>query len=342
MPSHTDFPQALPSHVRMEDIAERAGVSLMTVSRAFRSPDRVAEATRTRIAKAADELGYVASAFASQLASGRTRLIAVVLPDLRNPAFALEMQGLSDGLGDQFDLVFSGENRSTDAGAHMVRSLLSYRPAALVVHGGLHDEESLDLIARRGVPFVTLGSLDSKGPSITVGYSNRAAGYQATRHLLSRGYRHIGFLSFAKEKNRRAAERWKGFRQALKAAGIAPRPELELEAPLGYANGAWAVDEMLRIEPALDAIFFTGDGWALGALFHCQRSGIDVPGRLAIMGFDDQELTSLTVPRLSSVHVPRYEIGLEAGKMLKRQLNGETLAEPKLDLGFSVVARDTT
>ncbi|HYF20168.1 MAG TPA: substrate-binding domain-containing protein, partial [Ramlibacter sp.] len=79
-----------------------------------------------------------------------------------------------------------------------------------------------------------------------------------------------------------------------------------------------------------------------GALFHCQRLGIAVPRRLALMGFDDQELTSLTVPQLSSVHVPRYEMGLEAGKLLKRTLNGEPVERQRLDLGFTVVQRGTT
>lgn len=324
----------------MEHIAERAGVSLMTVSRAFRSPAQVAQATRDRIAQAANELGYVASAFAAQLASGRTRLIAVVLPDLRNPAFALEIQGLSDGLGDQFDLVFSGENR--DAGASMIRSLLAYRPVAVVVHGGLHDPQALDLVARHGVPFVELGSLATKALPIAVGYSNRAAGKAATEHLLSRGYRCIAFVSSPKSENRRAAERWVGYRQALKAAGLPVRPELELETTLGYAKGGEAVDELLRREPRLDAVFFTGDGWALGALFHCQRRGIDVPGQLALMGFDDQELAALTAPPLSSVHVPRYEMGFEAGRLLRQQLNGEPVRKARLDLGFSVVARGTT
>lgn len=328
--------------VRMEHIAQRAGVSLMTVSRAFRAPQRVAAATRERIQEAATELGYVGSAFASQLASGRTRLIAVVLPDLRNPAFALEIQGLSDGLGDQFDLVFSGENEAMDPGPRRIRSLLGYQPAALVVHGGLQDAEALELVARRGVPFVELGSLTGKGQQISVGYSNRAAGKAATEHLISRGYRRIGFVSSRKAGNQRAADRWAGFRAALKAADIAARPDLELETTLGYGKGAEAVDELMRRESKLQAVFFTGDGWALGALFHCQKKGIRVPEQLAIMGFDDQELTSMTVPQLSSVHVPRYEMGYEAGKVLRQALNGSQVKRHRLDLGFKVVCRGTT
>jgi LacI family gluconate utilization system Gnt-I transcriptional repressor len=314
----------------------------MTVSRAFRAPQRVAAATLERIQEAASELGYVGSALASQLASGRTRLIAVVLPDLRNPAFALEIQGLSDGLGDQFDLVFSGENEATDAAPRRIRSLLGYQPAALVVHGGLHDAESLELVARRGVPFIELGSLTGKGQHISVGYSNRAAGKAATEHLIGRGYRHIGFVSSRKADNQRAADRWAGFRAALKSARIAPRVDLELETTLGYGKGAEAVDELMRRERRLQAIFFTGDGWAVGALLHCQRAGIQIPKHLALMGFDDQELTSMTQPQLSSVHVPRYEMGYQAGMLLRQTLNGTPVERSKLDLGFKVVCRGTT
>jgi LacI family gluconate utilization system Gnt-I transcriptional repressor len=200
----------------------------------------------------------------------------------------------------------------------------------------------VELVARHGVPFVELGSLTGKGQHIAIGYSNRAAGKAATEHLLERGFTRIGFVSSPKAGNQRAADRWAGYRAALKAAGIAPRPDLELETTLGYAKGAEAVDELLRRERKLQAIFFTGDGWALGALFHCQRLGIAVPKQLAIMGFDDQELTALTVPPLSSVHVPRYEMGFEAGTLLRRTLNGEAVERHRVDLSFRVVPRGTT
>ncbi|WP_077001175.1 LacI family DNA-binding transcriptional regulator [Variovorax sp. KK3] len=339
MPSN-DSPASGP--VTMDHVAQRAGVSLMTVSRALRAPATVAEATRERIQAAISELNYVGSAFAGQLATGRTRLIAVVLPDLRNTAFALEMQGLTEGLGSEYQLVVAGAPGAGDSDEQVFRSLLAYRPAALVIHGAGRSPGTRDYLARCGVPVVELGSLDSKPINIAVGYANRAAGKAAAEHLLATGRRVLGFVSPSKERNARAHDRWLGFRDALKAAGVAFRPELELETVLGYERGAEALVQLLQIEPKLQGVFFTGDGWAIGALLHCQRQGIAVPRQLGIMGFDDQELAGLMVPSLSSIQVPRYEMGKEAGTQLRLQLAGETRVRKRVDLGFKLVVRGST
>lgn len=331
-----------PRIARMEDVARRAGVSLMTVSRALRFPDTVAEDTRRRIEEASAALNYVGSRLAGQLATGRTRLVAVVLPDLRNPAFALAMQGLSDALGEQYELVVSGTHGVQSGEERVIRALLGYRPAALVVHGGRHDAGTRELLANSGIPVVEMGSLVTRSTSFMVGYSNRAAGKAATQHLIARGYRRIGFVSQPKRDNSRADERWQGFRAALAAAGLTPRPALEIEIELGYERGAEVFVELRKRDRKLDAIFFTSDRWALGALFHCQREGIVVPEDVAIMGFDDLDIAALAVPALTTIHVPRYEMGWESGKLLRAQLSGQALARRSVDLGFELKVRETT
>lgn len=326
----------------MADVARRAGVSTMTVSRALRMPDTVADATRQRIEAVAADLNYVGSTLAGQLSTGRTRLVAVVLPDLRNPVFAIAMQGLSDALGESYELVVASAHGGPKGEERTIRALLGYRPAALVVHGGRHEPETRDLLVSAAIPVVEMGSLPSRPVNLSVGYSNRQAGKIATEHLLARGYRRIGFVSQPKRQNSRADERWQGFRAALAEARIEPRPDLEIESELGFARGAEALSAMRQREPGLDAVFFTSDGWALGALFHCQREGIAVPGDIGLVGFDDLEIASLAVPSLTTIHVPRYEMGWESGQLLRAQLNGEPITRRRLDLGFQLVVRETT
>lgn len=326
----------------MADVARRAGVSKMTVSRALRLPTVVADATRKRIEAAAAELNYVGSALAGQLSTGRTRLVAVVLPNLRNPVFAVAMQGLSDALGDSYELVVAGAHDGPRGVERAVRALLSYRPAALVVHGGRHDPDTRDLLGGAGIPIVEMGSLPGRPIDMSVGYSNRAAGRMATEHLLARGCRAIGFVSQSRRYNSRAHERWEGFRAALAEAHVQARPELEIESELGFAKGAEALSLMRQRERRLDAVFFTSDGWALGALFHCQRTGIAVPGDVALVGFDDLEIASLAVPALTTIHVPRYEMGWEAGQLLRAHLGGRSIARRRLDLGFELIVRETS
>jgi LacI family gluconate utilization system Gnt-I transcriptional repressor len=329
------------SSVRMEDVAERAGVSLMTVSRAIRLPHTVSERTRAKVEAARTALSYVGSALAGQLAAGRTRLVGVVLPDLRNAAFALAMQGLSDALGTEFELVVASPHGAAESDERVIRSLLGYHPVALVVHGNVRSATARDMLVQSSIPVVEMGSLPKHPVGSAVGYSNRAAGSAATEYLLSKGHRHIGFVCAPMKHNRRAKERWQGHRAALTSHGIAARPELEIETDLGYRRGEEALTLLLQRDPRLDAVFFSGDVWALGALFYCQRQGISVPGQLALMGFDDQEQAGLVAPSLTTIRVPRYEMGAKAGCMLREQLASSPARHSRVDLGFELVARES-
>jgi len=326
----------------MEDVARRAGVSLMTVSRSIRAPAKVADATRARIDKAIAELGYVRDMLAGHLAGGRARLVAVVLPDLANPAFAAALQGLADALGPEFELILAGSHGGLEGEARVIRTLLGYRPAGIVIHGGRHDTRTQACLKTMGVPVIEIGSLAERPLDLLVGYSNRAAGRAATEHLLAKGRRHIGFVSQPLKRDDRAEERWRGYHEALRAAGLPLRPELEIETGPGYEQGALTLIELMRREPRLDAVFFTSDGWAMGALFHCQRAGIAVPQRIAMIGFDDQEFAAQTVPALTTIRVPRYEMGRHAGRLLRARLASQPIELKRLDLGFELIERETT
>jgi LacI family gluconate utilization system Gnt-I transcriptional repressor len=327
--------------VRMEDVAQRAGVSLMTVSRAIRLPHTVSEGTRAKVEAARAELSYVGSAIAGQLAGGRTRLVGVVLPDLRNAAFALAMQGLSDTLGREFELVVASPHGAEEGDEHVIRSLLGYRPAALVIHGNVRSREARKILVSSEIPVVEMGSLLRRPVGCSIGYSNREAGEAATEYLLAKGHRTVGFVCAPMRYNERAKERWHGYRAALKRRGIAPRPDLEVEIELGYQRGEEAFKLLRKRERGIDAVFFTGDAWALGALFYCQRQGIEVPRDVALMGFDDQEQAALVVPALTTVRVPRYEMGAQAGRVLRAQLMDLPHGDTQIDLGFEIIGRSS-
>jgi LacI family gluconate utilization system Gnt-I transcriptional repressor len=313
----------------------------MTVSRAIRLPHMVSASTRAKVEAARAELSYVGSAIAGQLATGRTRLVGVVLPDLRNPAFALAMQGLSDTLGREFELVVASPHGAEEGDEHVIRSLLGYHPAALVVHGNVRSRAAREMLLQSTIPVVEMGSLLRHPVSCSIGYSNREAGRAATEYLLAKGHRNVGFVCAPMRYNERAKERWQGYRAALRGRGIAPRAELEVEIELGYERGEEAFKLLREREPDLDAVFFTGDPWALGALFYCQRQGIDVPGQVALMGFDDQEQAALVVPALTTIRVPRYEMGAQAGRVLRARLMDLPQAETQIDLGFELIERSS-
>ena len=328
--------------IRMEDVAQRAAVSVMTVSRALRQPDKVAEATRERIARAMRELDYVPDAIASSLALRRSRIVALVVPSVSNPVFADPIQGMADGLrGRGYHLLLAGTSAAPEDAEALVRTLLGHRPAGFVIHGANHTEAMRRLLRQAATPVVEIGSLPRRPIDMVVGCSNAAAARAMTEWLLARGYRRIGLISAPVRHNDRAAERRRGYRAALRAAGLGPRPEWEIEREHGVDEGAAALAVLLERRERLDAVFCAGDVWAIGALFECRRRGIGVPGDLAVVGFDGQAIGAQTVPALTTVQVHRYEMGRRAALLLLARLAGEATGNRRLDLGHELVIRES-
>ena len=142
--------------------------------------------------------------------------------------------------------------------------------------------------------------------------------------------------------NDRSQERRRGYFAALKELGLPADPTLVLEAPGGFSEGADALVRLIQTHPGLDACFFAGDVLAVGALFECQRRGWAVPGRVAIASFDDLDLLRHAVPAVTTLRLPRQEIGRRSAELLVNRLRGAPRERLKIDVGFEIVQRDST
>jgi LacI family transcriptional regulator, gluconate utilization system Gnt-I transcriptional repressor len=326
---------------RMEDVARLAGVSMITVSRALHQPQIVSESTRRQIADAMRTLGYVPNLVAGGLASTRSRTVAAIVPFVRDGVFADTIQGLADSLRPHgFSVLLGSSGTALAEEERLVRHLLGHRPAGFVLHGGSHSEETRRLLQNADIPIVETGVLPEQPVDMVVGYSNFAAARSITQLLLGRGCRRIGFVSADPTINDRAAERLRGHQSALIERGVVARPELEIQTTFGMAEGRLALVELLGREPRLDAVFFTSDIWAAAALLECARRGIDVPGRLAIAGFNDQEIACEILPSLTTVRVRRYAMGEVAARLILDRLE-ERPCRAMVDVGFELISRNT-
>lgn len=163
------------------------------------------------------------------------------------------------------------------------------------------------------------------------------------KHLASAGYKTIGFVSAPVIANDRAEQRLLGYRDAMAALGLRTSPSLEREAAFSFHAGSESLNAMRIEEPDVEAIFFANDILAIGALLECQRRGIHVPEDLAIAGFDDVELASQVVPTLTTVRIPRYDIGRVAAETLIQRIENTTGARRSvIDLGFQIIQRAST
>jgi len=327
---------------RMRDVANAAGVSVMTVSRALRQPDKVSEVTRKAVLKAVQKIGYMPNGIAANLASRRSSVVGQIVPSIQNSLYADTVKGTADVLRTAgLHLVLADSGYSLEEEEALVGALLAQRVSGLILHNTDHTPQALQMIRRANVPVIETGDVPREPIDMVVGYSNAEAAKAMTVHLASRGYRSIVFVSLDTKINRRARERQRGYYAGLKAAGLKKDPRLVSEVGPGLTSGAHAMVDMMTRMPNVDAIFFAGDVLAIGALFEAQRRGWKVPARIAIAGFDDLDILQHTVPRVTCLRLPRLEIGRRSAEALLERIRGT--ADPVLlDLGFEVIQREST
>ncbi|OJY70578.1 MAG: hypothetical protein BGP12_20820 [Rhodospirillales bacterium 70-18] len=329
--------------LRLEDVAAAAGVSPATVSRTLRQPDLVAEATREAVQAAVARLGYIPDLVAGSLASVRTGQVAIVVPSLATPAFMGTVRGISDTLLPMgLQCVLGDRNLSGDNETSLLTSLLGRRADAVILADTVESPASRVLLERCGVPVVETWTLTRDPVDMNVGFDNRAAARAATRHLVAIGRRRIGMICGPLQGNVRGRLRRRGFLDAMRSAGLAPDLFAELPFPPNLGDVDHALQSLMAAAPDLDAVFCSGDTFAVGALFAAQRRGWAVPGRLAIAGLGDLDLADQVVPAISGARIPGYRMGQIAAGMVMRRLGGEAVERRIVDVGFTLAERAST
>ena len=329
--------------LRMRDVARKAGVSVMTVSRALNDPDKVSEEMRQRVRAVVEEIGYVPNRLARSLSSNRSNMIGLIVPSIRNSLFAETIKGISDVLsGNGYHLMIADSGPGLREEEAAITAFLQQRVAGLVLHNTSHTPAAVEMIAKAKVPVVENGNLTSTPLDCVVSYSNYEAARAMTLHLARMGYKHIAFVSLVRRENDRARERLRGYLAVLAELGRKADDALILERSSGFSAGAEAVAHLVETAPQVDAIFFAGDVLAVGAALECQRRRWKVPGRVAIASFDDLDMLRHVNPPLTTIRLPRYEIGWRSAECLLDRISGRATERISRDLKFEIIQREST
>ena len=329
---------------RMRDVAKRAGVSTMTVSRALSDADKVSEETRQRVFRAVQEIGYLPNHLASSLSSNRSTTIGLIVPSIDNSIYTQTVKGLSDVIrrsGFQLMIAECGYDPAEEE--ELITTFLAHRVSGLILHNTEHTEHARNLIRKSGVPVVENGNIPREPLDMAVSYSNRDAAHAMTLHLGRLGYKRIAFATLYSVHNDRSRDRLEGYLAALGQFDQKPDPRLIVETSRGLAAGAELVARIVQGVPEADALFCAGDVLAAGALFECQKRGWSVPGRIALASFDDVELLRHVSPSITTLRLPRYDIGERSAQMLiSRIIDGaDHLTGVVVDLKFEVIQRES-
>lgn len=328
------------------DIAQLAGVSQPTVSRALRGSPTVSEPTRLRIEAIARQLNYTVDKNASALRRRTTNTLALLfyedpVPDesMVNPFF-LSMLGSITRTAAQrgYDVLTSIQQMSSDWHADFEES----RKADGLILLGHGDFElyrpKLESLIAQGAHFVRWGATTDDPLGITIGSDNLAGGEAAVAHLIARGRRHIAFLGNADSHYPEFRDRYRGAVAAMAAAGIAADPALQVDAEITEASGHAAVRALIDRGVAFDALFCAADIIAIGAIAALEQAGFRVPGDIAVVGFDDIPIASMTRPPLTTVHQNIARAGEVLVDTLLAQIDGRDAPVPPLSVDLVVRA----
>ena len=325
----------------LASVAAHAGISTMTASRALNQPELVSDAVRVRVEQAVATLGYVPNRAARALASRQSNVIVVLVPSLSNFVFNAVIDGIQDVVDAANYQLLIGNTRYSDAEEEKLLGIyLQSNPDGILLSGLTHSPRVEQLLATSGVPVVSMMDLSTDPKKLSVGFSQHDAGHTMTRYLIDKGHKRIGFIGA--QLDERTLSRFAGYRKAMIDAGMSdPRLELMVPDASSIALGAELLGRMLASAPDCDAIFCCNDDLAHGAIYQCQRRGISVPEQLAICGFNDLPASAWMKPSVTTISTPRYRIGFEAATLLRNVIAGREPAAPHIDLGFTLMPRES-
>lgn len=328
--------------VTLQDVARETGVSAITVSRALREPDKVSDALRDQILSVVDKMGYVPDLNARALASGTSTFIGVLLPSLSHSAISAVLNGIEARIrGSDYRIQYSNTHYDPGAEVKQVRAFTAHSPAGVIVAGTERLENLEAIVNEAGCPVVQTIDATLKMRGIAVAIDHKKAAMVATRHMLSQGYRRIAILGCGHDI--RVRLRQEGYCEVMQQAGLLDESMIIWQdAPPSIHVGSRLIRRLIEKRPDIDGVFCHSDDLALGVIFECQRLGIRVPEDFGICGFNDLEYAMTTEPPLTTIHVPRFDIGYTAADILITLGQGGVIKERNLDLGFELVERQTT
>nr|NLR85609.1 LacI family transcriptional regulator [Rhizobium sp. P28RR-XV] len=325
----------------LASIAAKVGVSINTVSRAIRAPKTVRPELRRQIAEAMDELNYVPNRLAGGLSGTRSDIVGVVVTSLYYSEFASIIDTLQSALlKDNLQVMLANTRYDPDQEITLVRSILSWRPAAVAIIGVDHPAKVTELLKSSGVPVIEMWDVGGGIIDSAVGMDHEGAGKAQAQHIIACGYRHLAFLGSMRENDMRARKRARGAASAIAAAGLPDLVHSVRQEGGRPALGEELVHELLDHHPQIDGIICNSDVVAFGVLKALHERGRKVPDDIGVIGFGDSEAANYVTPSLSTIRPGRHRIGELTAELIVARINGE---EPRTDVvDWELIARNST
>lgn len=327
--------------VTLASIAGKVGVSVNTVSRAIRAPSTVRPELRRQIAAAMEELNYVPNRLAGGLAGTRSDIVGVVVTSLYYSEFATIIDTLQSSLlSSKLQVMLANTRYDEEEEAKLVRSILSWRPAAIAIIGVDHHPKVEAMLRAAEIPILEMWDTSGRIIDSAVGIDHRAVGAAQAQHLIEQGYRNLAFLGSMRDNDARARKRAAGACQSVEAAGLAPLVMATRQESGNPDLGSELALALLNEHPDVDGIVCNSDAIAFGVLRAMRQAGRRVPEDIGVIGFGDSEASACMTPSLTSVRPDRESIGRLTAEMILARIADST---PETMLAeWRIVERDSS
>lgn len=326
----------------MKDVALKAKVSTATVSRALMNPDKVSQATRNRVEKAAREVGYLPQPMGRNVKRNESRTILVIVPDICDPFFSEIIRGIEVTAANHGYLVLIGDCAHQNQQEKTFIDLIITKQidGMLLLGSRLPFDASIEE-QRNLPPMVMANEFAPELELPTVHIDNLTAAFDEVNYLYEQGHKRIGCIA-GPEEMPLCHYRLQGYVQALRRCGIMVDPQYIARGDFTFEAGSKAMQQLLDLPQPPTAVFCHSDVMALGALSQAKRQGLKVPEDLSIIGFDNIDLTQFCDPPLTTIAQPRYEIGREAMLLLLDQMQGQHVGSGSRLMDCELIIRGST
>ena len=322
-------------------VAEKAGVSVNTASRAINNKSDINEETKKKVLKIAQELGYVRNATAVALRTRKTRTIGVVIADNRNPFYAEVLNGMEAAAREKnYHIILANTQRDYKKEEEAINLLLTKRVDGLLITPVQDRDDDIKNLIDANIPFVIVGR-DFENIEVDAVYNDEVkGGFLATEYLINKGHKRIALVDGFLYKSP-ARGRLEGYKKALKKYGIPFDGDLLSVGDIDVKDGYERTKQLLEKELNFTAIFAYNDMMAFGAMQAIKEKGLRIPEDIGLVGYDDIPFSSLISPALTTIRLQKQDLGVESVKLLFSRMNGNRKKAKKIMLDVELIIRET-
>lgn len=325
----------------IKDVAKKANVSISTVSRVINQSKPVRSKTKERVLMAIEELGYRPNAIARSLKVKHTQSIGIMVPDIANQFYPEVVRGIEDVANMyEYTIFLCNTDLDDDKELKYFSGMEEKQVDGLIFMGNILTDRLAREMKKADMPVVLIGSDHPDLPSVTI--DNTLAARKAVEYLLDKGHKNVAVITGKMKDPMMGRARLKGYREALEQAGINWKSEWVVEGGYRFKSGYEGARQLLMLEERPTAIFVASDEMAIGAMRAILEKGLQIPQDIAVVGFDNIDMSGKVYPSLTTMGQPMYEMGAIGMRLLTKYLQGEIVHDNKVVLNFELTERESS